>query len=345
MDVIQSEKAEAATAGRVGSPTGGSEAGLDCVLEARGLSKAFGAVQALDGMDLKVRRGSVHGFIGPNGAGKTTTFSILAGYLSPDSGEVLVNGVHPAGPKGRRGVLGILPQDARLPEKDIVGDLLTFYGRLQGMDRTAARSEAKAWLERVGMQDAWSKRCGTLSHGMQKRVGIAQAFMGSPAIVLLDEPTAGLDPANASQLRDLIRKANAEGQSILISSHNLSELEALCDAATIVDHGRVRASGTMDVLTGSLTQVRIQVAMDNPPLDALAECWAVHGASFEPQSRSLKITLAPGLTTPETGINEALKILIGAGVPISGVSKGDTLESTVIALGSGASRDASRGNG
>ena len=302
------------------------------VLEVEGLTRRFGALTALDGISLRVAPGETHGFIGPNGAGKTTTFSIIAGFLDPDAGSVRVLG-HPAGDVAAlRGQLGILPQDALLPAKDTVGDALTLYARLQGFSRADARAEAERWLDKVGLAGAFRSRCGTLSHGMAKRVGIAQAFLGNPRLVLLDEPTAGLDPKSAHQLRELIRTVHEAGTALLISSHNLGELEALCDSATVLERGRVLAQGSIAGLTSALSEVRVQIGSDAFPEEALRKLWVVHELAFDKASRTLAITLTAGLDAPEVGIAEVLKLLLQAGVPISALAKGRGLEARVISL-------------
>lgn len=304
----------------------------DAALAIEGLTKRFGAVTAVDGLSLTISPGETHGFIGPNGAGKTTTFSLIAGFLKADAGSVRVDGRAAGDVAHLRGVVGILPQDALLPAKDTVGEALTFYARLQGMARQEAAREAERWLEKVGLATCWKARCGTLSHGMSKRVGIAQAFLGKPRLVLLDEPTAGLDPKSAHQLRELIRSVHDEGTALLISSHNLSELEALCDSATILERGHVLTQGALADLTSALNVIRVQLAVDAFPEEALRELWVVHDLAFEKPSRTLTITLTAGLDAPEVGIAEVLKLLLQAGVPISGLTKGHGLESRVIAL-------------
>lgn len=301
-------------------------------LAIEGLVKRFGALTAIDGLSLTIAPGETHGFIGPNGAGKTTTFSLIAGFLSADAGSIRVNGQAAGDISNLRGVIGVLPQDALLPPKDTVGRALTLYARLQGMAKAEAEGEARRWLERVGLKDSWKAPCGTLSHGMAKRVGIAQAFLGAPKLVLLDEPTAGLDPKSAHQLRELIRSVRESGTALLISSHNLSELEALCDSATILERGHVLTQGALSELTSELNVIRVQIAGNTFPETALRDLWVVHDLSFDKASRTMSITLTAGLDAPEVGIAEVLKLLLREGVPVSGLSKGHGLEARVISL-------------
>ncbi|HEY3446982.1 MAG TPA: ABC transporter ATP-binding protein [Myxococcales bacterium] len=319
------------------SPLTGTQAGpsvqeLEPAVELAGVTKTFGPLVAVNAVSLRVERGAVYGLIGPNGAGKTTTFSMVCGYLKPDSGTARVLG-HRAGDLGSlKGRLGALPQDAMLPGNDLVGDALVFYGRLLGMPKATALKAAQEGLERVGLSQWWRVRCGALSHGMAKRVGLAQAFLGSPEVVLLDEPTAGLDPKSAFHLREFIRDQRKSGHTIVISSHNLTELEELCDAAAILDHGKVVAQGSMAELTRSIGEVRIALASDAPPIDELRALPCVATAEFDAGRRVLAITYAPGKDEAEAVIGEVLKLLLARGAKISSVSKGRKLEERVMEL-------------
>jgi ABC-type multidrug transport system ATPase subunit len=281
---------------------------------------------------LSIARGAVYGLIGPNGAGKTTTFSMICGFLAPDEGTIRVLGHPPGDLATLKGRLGALPQDALLPPNDLVGDALVFYGRLLGMPKSEAIQRAQEGLDRVGLSQWWRVRCGALSHGMAKRVGLAQAFLGSPELVLLDEPTAGLDPKSAFHLREFIKQQRKEGHTIVISSHNLTELEELCDAAAILDRGKVVAAGSMEELTKSVGEVRIALASDAVPLEELRALPCVTAAAFDAGRRLLSINFAPGKNEAEVVIGEVLKVLLARGAKISAVSRGRKLEERVMEL-------------
>src|SRR5208282_4574815 len=193
-----------------------------------------------DDVTLMIPVGGVYGLIGPNGAGKTTTFSMMAGYLKPSEGSVEVLGFAPSAVDALRSRVGILPQDALLPASDLVGEFLVHMARLQNLPKDKAEHMARQALAEVEGKDWWGQRCGSLSHGMAKRVALAQAFLGEPDVVFLDEPTAGLDPRVAWEIRQLIKSKRGRS-AIVISSHNLQELEEICDAAAILDRGRVVA--------------------------------------------------------------------------------------------------------
>jgi ABC-2 type transport system ATP-binding protein len=300
-------------------------------IQARGLTRSFGAVRALDGLDLEVPEGSVFGLIGPNGAGKTTAFSVLCGFLRPDSGHAEVLGVPAAQVHRLAGRLGALPQDAQLPALEPVLEALVFYGRLTGWDAARARREALAALEQTGMS-AWARtRGGALSHGMAKRVGLAQAFLGDPELVLLDEPTAGLDPVAAAQVRELVRSLRGR-RTVVISSHNLHELEELCDHAAILNHGKVVQAGPMSALTAADSQVRF-VLRAEPPLPLLRQLSAVAAAEWDPERQLLVVRFEGARFVAEDVIAEVLRLLLASGIPVSGVAKGRRLEERVLELG------------
>ncbi|MBV9945567.1 MAG: ABC transporter ATP-binding protein, partial [Myxococcales bacterium] len=240
--------AAARSAYRAVPPAGAGEATSakgdgDPAVRLRRVTRRFGSKTAVDEVSLTIPLGCAYGLIGPNGAGKTTTFSMMAGYLRPTEGSIDVLGFAPAAVGALRGRVGVLPQDALLPAGDEVGQLLVHLARLQDLPGNKAIEAARRALADVEGGDWWTQRCGNLSHGMAKRVALAQAFLGRPEIVLLDEPTAGLDPRVAWEIRQLVR-AKRGVCTIVISSHNLRELEEICDAAALLDRGRLVIAGT-----------------------------------------------------------------------------------------------------
>jgi ABC-type multidrug transport system ATPase subunit len=311
-----------------------------------GLTKRFGTKVAVDRVTLSVKPGSVFGLIGPNGAGKTTTFSMLAGYLRPSEGTIEVLGYSPSSVDALRSRLGVLPQDAILPATDTVGEFLLHMARLQDLPRNKALVEAaRAALDDVAGADWWNERCGSLSHGMAKRVALAQAFLGSPDVVLLDEPTAGLDPRVAWEMRQLIKTKTActsgsDARTVVISSHNLQELEEICDAAAILDRGRLVASGTMVELTAANEEIRILLGAgtrrgDGPgqlSLAPLRDLSTVMSVDYDDERLELSINIKRQEADAETVIGQVLTILLKNEVRISGVSKGRGLEQRVMDL-------------
>jgi ABC-type multidrug transport system ATPase subunit len=300
----------------------------ELAIEIANVTKRFGPKVAVDGVSFSVERGQVYGLIGPNGAGKTTTFSMMCGYLAPSGGSLRIMGVDPGQDGALKGLLGALPQDAVLPPGWEVGRLLTYWARLSRLGQP--EQEARTVLDKVGLAEAWKVETQALSHGMAKRVAMAQALMGEPPLVLLDEPTAGLDPRIAAQVRQVIRDMKGK-QTVVVSSHNLQELEELCDAAVILDRGKLAQAGTMSELTSQGNEFRVQVASGNvipPELESLP---GVLSARME--SPNLLLVRYDGRAhKPEEVISRTVGHLLQTGVLILGVSRGQRLEQRVLQL-------------
>jgi ABC-2 type transport system ATP-binding protein len=238
-------------------------------LELRGVTKRYGRIVALDALDLSVPSGVICGFIGPNGAGKTTTFGIAGGMIKPDAGEVDILGRGPLDPLAHPGALTLLPQDCELSPHVTLRQLLTHYARLQGLGAGEAAREVDARLEEVVLSDRAGERIRTLSHGMRRRVAIAQALLGRPDLVLLDEPTSGLDPELVVRMREIFASHRGK-RTLVVSSHNLLELEALCDHVIFIERGRCTRSGSMAEVTeqGLVMRYSVEAAVDLAGLEA-----------------------------------------------------------------------------
>jgi ABC-type multidrug transport system ATPase subunit len=304
---------------------------MDAAIELSGLYKHFGSTQAVNGVSFSVPRGSIYGLIGPNGAGKTTTFSILAGFLRPSAGLARVLGHSPHEVARLKGRVGVLPQDAVLPTTETVGQFLHYLARLQGLDSATAESSARQCLARVGGAEWWNTRCGGLSHGMAKRVGIAQALLGNPELVLLDEPTAGLDPRVAYEVRQLIKSLGGSC-TVVVSSHNLPELQEVCDAAALLDRGRLVVAASMAELTATGQVIQVQLGEGPVPLEGVRALPLVASAEFDASRRLLVVGFDPTRTEAETVIGAVLRLLLEQNARIAGVSKGRSLEQRVIEL-------------
>ena len=202
------------------------------------LCKNFGSKQALNKVDFEIQKGDPVALVGPNGAGKTTLFSMLCGYIQPSSGQISIFGQN-AGSAATFGRLAALPQDAQLDPRFSIGHQLKFYGKLQGFTGKKSQFEAERTLALVGLSEVLNEKPEALSHGMRKRVTIAQALIGSPEIVMLDEATAGLDPLHAREIRQLVANLSNE-ITFILSSHDLSELERLCKQVLFLDKGVLR---------------------------------------------------------------------------------------------------------
>jgi ABC-2 type transport system ATP-binding protein len=241
----------------------------EAVLEVEGLVKRYGAVEALKGIALRVEKGSIYGFIGPNGAGKTTLIRIVAGLVKPTAGSVRLHGVDLArdrlrAARGLRTLVEVPAFYAHLSGRKN----LSIFARLAG----AATAEVDRLLARVGLEAAQHRAVGGYSLGMRQRLGIAQAMLGAPDLVVLDEPMNGLDPAGMHEMRELIREENRErGVTFLLSSHLLDDIERLCDRIGILHKGRIVAEGRLaDLLNGAVSGYRVRSTDPAAARDALA---------------------------------------------------------------------------
>jgi ABC-2 type transport system ATP-binding protein len=222
-------------------------------LRVQGLRKAYDDVVAVDGLDLQVQTGECFGLLGPNGAGKTTTIEICEGLLAADSGSVEVLGRRwESDARDLRELLGIQLQDTQLSEKLTVDETLTLF---QSFYREAR--DVGEVINQVELEEKRDSRVGALSGGQKQRLAIACALVGNPQLLFLDEPTTGLDPVARRQLWDLISKFQAEGKTIVLTTHYMEEAERLCDRVAIVDHGHVIAMGTPRELIDSVDVSRL----------------------------------------------------------------------------------------
>ena len=226
---------------------------MSTLIKVSGLNKFFGDKHALNNVDFEIVKGPPVALVGPNGAGKTTLFSVLCGYLQPSSGQVGIFDAKP-GTKATFGRLAALPQDAQLDPSFTIAHQLSFYGQLQGLSKRKSKMEVERTLELVGLSDVLKEKPEALSHGMRKRVTIAQALIVSPEIVMLDEATAGLDPLHAREIRQLVASLSDE-ITFILSSHDLNELERLCQQVLYLDKGQLQQHKTLanDIDHGYIT--------------------------------------------------------------------------------------------
>jgi ABC-2 type transport system ATP-binding protein len=248
------------------------------MLEVEHLTKRFGAVQAVHDVSFTVREGEIVGFLGPNGAGKTTTMRILAGIFPPTTGRVRVAGHDPlVDPLACRRQVGYFPEFAPYyPELSVEG-YLGFVARLKKVPRAERRDAVARVLATCGLEEVARRRVGTLSKGYRQRVGLAQAMCGDPPILILDEPTIGLDPGQVVDIRERVRALRGR-RTVLFSSHVLSEVEALCERVVVVARGRLVGEGTPAELATRLgTRTRVVLRVDGPRDAVLAALRALAG--------------------------------------------------------------------
>jgi ABC-2 type transport system ATP-binding protein len=230
------------------------------VLEIDSLSKRYGQVAALDGASFVANRGRLVGFLGPNGAGKTTTMRCVFGLATPDSGEVRGDGrsVDPAA----RLRFGYMPEQRGLYPRMRVAEQLAYFGQHHGLSGRDARSRAAAWLERFGLTDRAKSKLEDLSHGNQQRVQLATALVHDPELLVLDEPLSGIDPVGRQEMLEVFRTLVAQGKCLLISSHELEELEKLTNHVAVMARGRIAAVGTLQQIRDLMDDFPLSVRVD-----------------------------------------------------------------------------------
>lgn len=243
-------------------------------IRARELGKRFGAVTALQDLDLEVTAGERVALVGHNGAGKTTLFKLMLGLIAPSHGRIEVLGAPPQEASGarQRGLLGFLPENVAFEPSMTGAETMAFFARLKG----AQTRQIDQLLKRVGLTEQAGRRIATYSKGMRQRLGLAQALLGTPRLLLLDEPTSGLDPIVRGDFYRILAELQGQGVTVVISSHVLSELEGRTDRAVILHHGRIAANGSLEEVrhaAGIETQIRARLA-DGHSAEALEKlCW------------------------------------------------------------------------
>jgi ABC-2 type transport system ATP-binding protein len=250
------------------------------------LRKAYATTVAVDDVSFEVRPGEVLGLLGPNGAGKTSLIRMLMDIIAPDGGEILLDG-RPIG-RSERDRIGYLPEERGLYRKDRVIDSLVYFGRLKGLDGATARSRAQAWLERFELGDAARNRVDELSKGMQQKAQIAGTLLHEPSIIVMDEPFSGLDPINTVLVKDLLRERSRAGCMVILSSHQMPMVEAVCDRVAMIHHGRLVLFGDLETIRREHGESAILVDADG----GLADLPAV--ARVEPDGVLSRVFLVPG---------------------------------------------------
>ncbi|MFA5626308.1 MAG: ATP-binding cassette domain-containing protein [Thiohalomonadaceae bacterium] len=237
----------------------------DVLIDVQQLTRFYGTHRAVHELSFQLHRGEVLGFLGPNGAGKSTTMQMISGNLAPTAGSVSINGVdlldHPLQAKA---ALGYLPEQPPLYRELTVDEYLRYCARLNRIPAAQLPTAVATARERCGLADTGRRLIGNLSKGYQQRVGIAQAIIHQPAVVILDEPTVGLDPIQVREIRSLIRELSAE-HSVILSSHILTEVQATCDRVLIIHQGEMVLSDSIDGLSRRMQQASLRVGLRFPP--------------------------------------------------------------------------------
>ena len=299
-------------------------------LEFKSVVKFYGRRRALAGLDLVVPRNSTFGLVGSNGAGKTTAMAVALGLLRTAGGSVSVLGEGPFTAARHAGRVTLLPQDSRLPLHARVEELLLYYGSLQGLTEPQLRSSVEEVLDWVHLQDRRTSPVRTLSHGMMRRLTIAQAFLGHPELVLLDEPLSGLDPRESARIRRLLRQRR-DGLTIIVSSHNLHEIEALCDHAAFIEQGHLLRQDTIENITGRGHRITYDLSPGLLPLEKLKA--ALPEAEWEAASDGSRLSViykGSSVRVPEINA-KVVNVLLAEGAGLIEVRRGSDLESQYLA--------------
>jgi ABC-2 type transport system ATP-binding protein len=307
---------------------------------ARGLTKAFGDVRALAGVDLDVARGTVLGLLGPNGAGKTTVVRILSTLLRADSGTATVVGLDVVSDAAAlRAQIGLAGQYAAVDENLTGLENLTMVGRLYGMPRAQAKQRGNQLLDRFELEQAADRPVKTYSGGMRRRLDLADALVARPPVLFLDEPTTGLDPRSRLSLWETIEQLVAEGTTVLLTTQYLDEADRLADSITVIDHGQVIARGTSDELKDRVGGERLEVRLEDESSGEAAAAALAPMTDDEPKVEGAVVSAA--VHGRRGVIVEAVKRLSEANVGVDDISlRRPTLDDVFLALTGHAAVDA-----
>lgn len=235
------------------------------IIEVTDLTKAYGQLIAVDGVSFSMTRGEIFGFLGPNGAGKSTVVKMLTGLVAPTAGSIRVLG-QPVGHLEARKHVGYLPELPTFHRWLKAGEFLTFHGQLYGLRGQLLRKRRAEVLALVGLSGREHQRLGTFSKGMLQRIGLAQALLNRPDLLILDELVSGLDPVGVRDMRELLRQLKSEGVSIFLNSHQLADVEVLCDRIAIIDHGRILKIGAPAHLFAGPIELEVRVSQASSDL-------------------------------------------------------------------------------
>jgi len=262
-------------------------------VELRGIRKVYDRFVAVDRLSIGIREGSVYGLLGPNGAGKTSTIRMMIGITLPDEGEVRLFGepFH----RGQLHRIGYMPEERGLYKRMKVLDQLVFLGRLHNLPEPEARKRALGWCERLQLADWMQRKIEELSKGMQQKVQFIATLLHAPDLIIMDEPFSGLDPANAVMLKDVLIELKKAGKTILFSTHRMDQVERLCEAICLIDHGRAILEGDLKKIKASYGKNHVQMEYEGDP--HLEQCELVQ--SFNSYGNYVEVRLKPGADAQE----------------------------------------------
>jgi len=296
------------------------------------LTKRYGALTAVNKLNLQVEANTIHGFLGPNGAGKTTTIKILVGLLKADGGVVRIFGQEVRGDKPDvRLRVGYMPELPKFPKHLTGYELLDIYGRMYGMIKQERREQIPKLLETVGLKNREKDHIGKYSKGMQQRLGIAQALLNNPELVVMDEPSLGLDPVGMVEVREIVKEVAKEGMTVFISSHLLNEVQQVCSHVTIIDRGIALVSDTLTNVSSQLSGppiLLVEVAeLTDKIMTSLEKLPFVSGISKENNKMTIQVNTRDDVRTQ---VSQA--ITKSNGVIVSMSQKENSLEDVFMKL-------------
>ena len=288
---------------------------MSSALRVQGVTKQYGDFLAVDDLSFEVPPGCIYGVLGPNGAGKTTTLRMINDILVPDKGEICLFGSLAPG-RQAAGRIGYLPEERGLYPKMKVLEVLEFFGELRGVARKEARRRASIWMERLGISDWTKNRVQDLSKGMQQKVQFITAVLHEPELLILDEPWSGLDPINASVLREVVLAQHEEGRTVLFSTHLMEQAETICDRVCIIARGKVVLEGELEAIKREATRGRLALVelADAQSSERARETVLADQAlvsSVAADKGVFKVELAAGVES-----DALLAVLVGASLPI-----------------------------
>ena len=222
------------------------------------ISKQYDGVRAVDQVSFAVQRGDIYGFLGPNGAGKTTTIRMIMGIIQPDSGSIEISDNNMDNLGGQ--IVGYLPEDRGLYQKQKLGEIIVYFGLLRGLEKTAAKAKAAEWLERFGLGDQQKRKVEELSKGNQQKVQFILSLVHDPTLLILDEPFTGLDPLNQLLLKEIIQEKRKAGTTILFSTHQMEQVERLCNNICLINQGRIIVEGALESIRETHQSNAVEVA-------------------------------------------------------------------------------------
>jgi len=305
---------------------------MELAIETSALTKRYGSLTAVNKLDLKVERNTIHGFLGPNGAGKTTTIKVLVGLLKPDEGTVRILGQEVRGDRPDvRLRVGYMPELPKFPKHLKGWELLDIYGRMYGMTVQERKEQIPKLLEVVGLKGRERDSVGNYSKGMQQRLGIAQALLNEPELVILDEPSLGLDPVGMVEVRELMKGIAKEGMTVFISSHLLFEVEQICSHVTIINRGVSLVSDTLQNVSHKLSgpaTLQIEVAkISDAIVEAVKKLPFVSNVSQDGNTLTIELN-----TRDDVRPQVSQEITSSGGVIVSMSLRGQSLEEVFMQL-------------